>query len=78
MPASGLTLSPGSGRSAPAMAHVAALHSALTSMGFAPPPGEAEKRRFGPGTGAAVRALRNRFGLPPADTVDDATNPATG
>jgi hypothetical protein len=67
-------LSPGTGRSVSEMQNVAALHVTLRSLGFAPPEAETIERHFGPGTVSAVRDVRERFGLPAADSVDAATS----
>jgi len=51
-------------------AKVGELHVQLLALGAVIASDEQTGKNFGPSTGAAVRAFRQRYGLPPGDTVD--------
>ena len=51
-------------------ANVGELHVQLLALGAVIAPGEQTGKNFGPSTVAAVRAFRQRYGLPAGDTVD--------
>ena len=54
-------------------AHVGALHEQLRNVGAVLDSGEQTATNYGPSTVAAVRAFRQRYGLPAGDAVDPPT-----
>ncbi len=65
MPIIGAVLNPGN-----TGANVRELHEQLLAVDAVLDAGEQTETKFGPSTVAAVRAFRERFGLPDGDTVD--------